>query len=191
MPLDLVLLGAPGAGKGTQARRIAAAHGLVQISTGDMLREAVAAGTDLGRRAQPIMERGDLVPDEIMIGLIRERLGDPDTAGGAIFDGFPRTLAQAGALDEMLPEIGRAIAVAILFDLDDAEAERRMLGRAAEEGRADDTPATIKERLAVYHDKTSPLVAYYDGRSVLVRVDASRGVDEVFAQVADILAALR
>jgi adenylate kinase len=187
MPLDLVLLGIPGAGKGTQALRIADDYGIPQVSTGEMLRAAVALGTGLGRRAQPIMERGDLVPDEVMIGVIRERLGEPDTAGGCIFDGFPRTIPQAEALDAMLPEIGRRITVALLFDLDDDEAARRMLGRAGQEGRTDDNPEAIRERIAVYHAKTEPLIAYYRDRSVLARIDASRGIDEVYAQVAGVL----
>ncbi len=187
MPLDLVLLGAPGAGKGTQALRIAGDYGIPQVSTGELLRAAVARGTELGRRAQPIMERGDLVPDDVMVGVIRERLGEPDTAGGCIFDGFPRTIPQAAALDAMLPEIGRRIAAALMFDLDDDEAERRLLGRAEKEGRTDDSPEVIRGRIAVYHAKTEPLVAYYRDRSVLAHIDAGKGIDDVYAQVVAVL----
>ena len=189
MPLDMVLLGAPGAGKGTQAKRIAADYQLPQISTGDMLRAAVAAGTELGRLAEPIMVSGALVPDEIIVGLIRERLQEPDTSGGCIFDGFPRTIAQAEALDRMLPEIGRRIVVALLFDIDEGVAAGRMLGRAEEEGRSDDTPDTIRRRHEVYREQTEPLVEYYRDSSVLATVNAGAEVDEVYARVAAVLGA--
>lgn len=191
MPLDILLLGAPGAGKGTQAARIAADYGIPQVSTGDMLRAAVTAGTPLGKRARPIMERGELVPDDIIVGVIRERLAEPDTRNGVIFDGFPRTIPQAEALDAMLPEIGRELRAALLFELDDAIAIERMLGRASKEGRADDTPETIRRRLEVYAEQTAPLVDYYKRRSVLSRIDASGTVDEVYAQVRNVLDGLR
>lgn len=187
MPLDILLLGAPGAGKGTQAKRISADYGIPQLSTGDMLRAAVAKGTPLGEQARPIMERGDLVPDVIIVGLIRERLTRPDTAEGCIFDGFPRTIPQAEALDEMLPQIGREIRVALLFELGEEEAVRRMLGRAEAEGRTDDNPETIRRRFEVYRAQTEPLVAYYRDRSVLATLDAGADVDEVYAQAAAIL----
>lgn len=187
MPLDLVLLGAPGAGKGTQAQRIVADYGIPQISTGDILRAAVAAGTELGERVRPIMESGQLVPDELIVELIRDRLEQPDTANGCIFDGFPRTIPQARALDEMLPEIGRRITKALFFDLPDEEARRRMLGRAAQEGRADDTPEVIDERIRVYHEKTAPLITHYRESSTLVRIDATGTVDEVYAHVVAVL----
>jgi adenylate kinase len=189
MPLDLVLLGAPGAGKGTQAQRIVGGYGIPQISTGDILRAAVAAGSALGERVRPIMESGQLVPDDLIVDLIRERLAEPDTAGGCIFDGFPRTIPQAQALDEMLPEIGRRITSALFFDLPDEEAKRRMLGRAEQEGRADDTPEVIEERMRVYHEKTAPLLSHYRDSSVLVRIDAGGTVDEVYAQVTAVLGA--
>jgi adenylate kinase len=191
MPLDVILLGAPGAGKGTQARRIAAGYGIAQLSTGDMLREAVAAGSELGRKAKAIMDAGELVSDEIIVALVRERLAQPDMGAGCIFDGFPRTIPQAEALDGMLPELGRSIRVALLFALDEREAERRMLGRAEQEGRSDDTPETIRRRFEVYREQTEPLVDYYRGRGVLATVDASRGVDEVYGEVAAILDGLR
>lgn len=189
MPLDLVLLGAPGAGKGTQAQRIVAGYDIPQISTGEILRAAVAAGSPLGERVRPIMESGQLVPDDLIVELIGERLARPDTAGGCIFDGFPRTTPQAGALDEMLPAIGRRISVALFFDLADEEAMRRLLGRAEQEGRTDDTPEVIAERMRVYHEQTEPLIAYYRAGSVLVRIDASSTVDEVYAQVTTVLGA--
>jgi adenylate kinase len=187
MPLDILLLGAPGAGKGTQAARIAAEYGIPQVSTGDMLRAAVAAGTPLGERARPIMERGELVPDDIIVGVIRERLAEPDTLGGVIFDGFPRTIPQAQALDAMLPEIGRELRAVLLFELDEAVAMERMLGRAEKEGRPDDTPETIRRRLEVYREQTAPLIGYYRERSVLAELDAAGTVDEVYAQVKAIL----
>jgi adenylate kinase len=189
MPLDLVLLGAPGAGKGTQAQRIVAEYGIPQISTGDILRAAVAAGSELGERVRPIMESGQLVPDELIVDLIRDRLEQADTAGGCIFDGFPRTIPQARALDEMLPRIGRRITSALFFDLPDEEAKRRMFGRAEQEGRADDTPEVIEERIRVYHEKTSPLLEHYRTSSTLVRIDASGTVEEVYARVVAILGA--
>jgi adenylate kinase len=191
VPLDILLLGAPGAGKGTQAKRVAEDYGIPQISTGDMLRAAVADGTELGRRAQPIMERGDLCPDDIIIGVIRERLTDAETRGGCIFDGFPRTIPQAEALDAMLPEIGRELRVAILFELDADEAFRRMLGRAEKEGRADDTPDAIRRRLEVYREQTEPLIAYYRDRSVLRTIDAGADVESVYAELRTILDGLQ
>jgi adenylate kinase len=190
MALDIVLLGAPGAGKGTQAKRLAADRGIMQVATGDILRAAVENGTELGCEAQPIMERGDLVPDAIIVGVIRERLTQPETAVGCIFDGFPRTTPQAEALDAMLPELGREIRVALLFELDEEEAVRRMLGRAAEEGRADDLPETIKRRFEVYRELTEPLSSYYRGRSLLRTIDAGGSVDEVRDQVDGIIESL-
>jgi adenylate kinase len=187
MPLDLLLLGAPGAGKGTQAKRISQDYGIPQISTGDMLRAAIAAGTELGRRVAPILDSGELVPDDLIVELIRERLLDNDTGAGFILDGFPRTIAQAEALDAMLERIDRRIAAVLEFQLPQVEAVRRLLGRAEQEGRTDDTPETITRRMDVYRDQTEPLVAYYLSRGVLVGVDASGTVDEVYAQVTDVL----
>ena len=159
MPLDLLLLGAPGAGKGTQAKRIATAYGVPQIATGDMLRAAVASGTELGNRVKPILDSGELVPDELIVALIRERLSQGDTGAGFILDGFPRTIPQAEALDAMLDEIGRKLAAVLEFQLDEREAIRRILGRATEEGRSDDTSEVAKRRLEVYRAQTEPLVA--------------------------------
>ncbi len=187
MPLDLLLLGPPGAGKGTQARRIAEDHELPQISTGEMLRAAVAAGTELGRRVAPILAAGELVPDELIVALIRERLGEDDTAAGCILDGFPRTIAQAEALDQMLAGIGRRLAVVVELQLDEDVAVARLLGRAAQEGRVDDTPDTIRRRMEVYREQTEPLTAYYLARSILVGVDAGGTVGEVHAAIENVL----
>ena len=190
MALDLLLLGPPGAGKGTQAKRIASGRGIPQISTGEMLREAVAAGTELGARVQPILESGELVPDDLIVALIRERLAAADTAAGFILDGFPRTIPQAEALDAMLREIGRELAAVIEFQLDDDEAVERLLGRAEQEGRTDDTPDVIRNRMAVYHRQTEPLVEYYRTRGVMVGVDASGTVEQVQRDVEGVLAAV-
>ena len=187
MPLDLLLLGAPGAGKGTQAKRISQDCGIPQLSTGDMLREAITAGSELGRRVEPILAAGELVPDALIIDLMRERLSRADTASGFILDGFPRTLPQAEALDAMLPDIGRRLAVVLEFQLDEEEAVRRLLGRAELEGRSDDTPDTIRRRMAVYREQTEPLVVYYRAQGILVGIDAGRPVEEVFAQVEAVL----
>jgi len=187
VPLDLLLLGAPGAGKGTQAKRISQDCGIPQLSTGDMLREAITAGSELGRRVEPILAAGELVPDALIIDLMRERLSRADTASGFILDGFPRTLPQAEALDAMLPDIGRRLAVVLEFQLDEEEAVRRLLGRAELEGRSDDTPDTIRRRMAVYREQTEPLVVYYRAQGILVGIDAGRPVEEVFAQVEAVL----
>ncbi len=187
MPLDLLLLGPPGAGKGTQAKRLQAEHGIPQISTGDMLREAIASGSDLGRRVEPILASGELVPDDLMIDLIRERAGRSDTEEGFILDGFPRTIPQAEALDAMLEGIGRRVSAVLEFQLDEEAAVERLLGRAAEEGRSDDTTEVIRNRMRVYRDQTEPLVAYYLGRGVLVGIDASGTVDHVTAEIQRVL----
>jgi adenylate kinase len=185
MPLDVLVLGPPGAGKGTQAKRLSEDRGLPHIATGDILRAAIASGSELGRQVEPILERGDLVPDELVVALIRERLGEPDTARGFVLDGFPRTIPQAEALDAMLAEIGRGIVCVLEFQLDEEEAVRRLLGRG--EGRSDDNPETIRRRMAVYREQTEPLVAYYLARGIVVGIDASRTVDEVYAEVQSVL----
>jgi adenylate kinase len=187
MPLDLLLLGGPGAGKGTQAKRLASEHGIPQISTGDMLREAIAAGTELGLRVKPICDRGDLVPDDLIVELIQERLAATDTEAGFVLDGFPRTIAQAEALDAMLARIGRKLAAVLELQLAEEEAVRRILGRAEQEGRADDTAEVAARRFQVYREQTEPLVAYYLAQGILVGIDASRPVDGVYAQIEDVL----
>jgi adenylate kinase len=181
--VDLLLLGPQGSGKGTQAKLVAADHGVPHISTGDMFRAAIAAGTELGRRVEPILEAGELVPDELTVALIRERLAQPDAAGGFILDGFPRNLAQARALDAMLAEIGRELDAILFFDLPDRVAVERLLGRAQEEGRSDDTPETIARRLEIYHEQTEPVVEHYRASSKLVPLHADRGVGEVQEQI--------
>jgi adenylate kinase len=187
MPLDLLLLGPPGAGKGTQAKRIATNRGIPQIATGDMLRAAMAAGTELGRQVKPIYDRGDLVPDELMVALIRERLTAADTHAGFVLDGFPRTLPQAEALDAMLADIHRRLACVLEFQLDENEAVRRLRGRSAQEGRSDDSPETIRHRMRVYREQTEPLAAYYLARGILVGIDAGGSVDYVYAEVEKVL----
>ncbi len=183
----MLLLGPQGSGKGTQAKRISAEYGIPHIATGDILRGAIAAGTDLGREVKPILESGQLVPDELMIGLIRERLEQPDAANGFILDGFPRTMAQADALDAMLDEIGRSLSVVFEFQLPDDVCRDRMLRRAEVEGRADDTPEVIEQRLALYHEQTEPLVGHYRLRGNLVGIHGDRSIDEVFAEVQEAL----
>jgi len=181
--VDILLLGPQGAGKGTQGRLIAAEHGIPHVATGDMLRAAMEAGTELGQRVRPIYDAGHLVPDDLMIALIRERLGEEDARHGFVLDGFPRTMPQAEALEEMLREIGRDLDVVFEFQLADAVGVERMLKRAAEEGRADDTPEAIDERLRLYHAETEPLVEYYRARGNLVGIHADRPVQEVFTEL--------
>jgi adenylate kinase len=180
---NILLLGPQGAGKGTQGRLIAAEHGIPHVATGDMLRNAMASGTELGQRVRPLYEAGHLVPDDLMIALIRERLGLEDARGGFVLDGFPRTMRQAEALEEMLREIGRDLDVVFEFQLEDEVGRERMLRRAAEEGRADDTPEAISERLRLYHEETEPLVEYYRTRGNLVGIHADRPVAEVFGEI--------
>ena len=181
--MDLVLFGPPGAGKGTQAKRISSNYEVPHIATGDMLRAAMAAGTELGRRVKPLYDAGDLVPDDIMIALIRERLADDDAAGGFVLDGFPRTTPQADALDAMLEEIERPLTVVFEFQLPEQVAIERLRGRAQEEGRPDDTPEAIRKRLDLYREQTEPLVEYYRARGILVGIPAEPPVEEVFAEI--------
>jgi adenylate kinase len=181
--LNILLLGPQGAGKGTQGKLIAADFGIPHVATGDMLREAMAAGTEFGRRVKPIYDGGGLVPDDLMVALIRERLGADDAQVGFVLDGFPRTMPQAEALDEMLREIGRELDVVLCFQLEDEVGRERMLKRAAEEGRTDDTPEAIERRLRLYHDETEPLVEYYRSRGNLVGIHADRPIERVFAEI--------
>lgn len=183
----MLLLGPQGSGKGTQAKRIGAEYGLPHIATGDMLREAIAQETELGLRVKPIYDSGQLVPDDLMIELIRERLGEEDAQRGFVLDGFPRTLPQAEALDEMLSEIGRELSIVFEFQLSDDVCRQRMLGRAEAEGRTDDTPEVIDRRLRIYHEQTEPLVGHYRLVGNLVGVHADRSVDEVFAEIQEAL----
>ena len=187
--MNIILFGAPGAGKGTQAERLVAKYGLVQLSTGDMLRAAISAGTDLGKRAKEIMDRGDLVSDDIIVGMIAARLDDKDCAKGVILDGFPRTVAQAEALDEMLASKGLSLDGVIEIRVDEAALFARIENRAAETGgaRSDDNADTLRKRLAVYHENTAPLLPYYRDKGVLKSVDGMATIDEVAAQIESIL----
>jgi adenylate kinase len=181
--LNILLLGPQGAGKGTQGKLIAAEYGVPHIATGDILRTAMEAGSELGLQVKPIYDSGGLVPDEIMIALIRERLADDDAADGFVLDGFPRTAVQAEALDEMLDEIGRPLTVVLEFQLPEKVSIERLTRRAAEEGRADDTPDAIRTRLRLYHEQTEPLIEHYRARGILVGIPADRPVEDVFAEI--------
>ena len=206
-PAVLILLGPPGAGKGTQARVLEENFGLVQLSTGDLLRAAVAAGTEAGKAAKAVMEAGGLVSDEIVINILRDRLADADCAKGVILDGFPRTTVQAEALDDLLAESGQKINAAISLDVQDAAMVTRISGRytcgncgegfhdtfkqPAKDGvcdkcggtdmkrRADDNAETVASRLEAYHAQTAPLIAYYDGKGALQRIDAMGDIDAI------------
>lgn len=188
MSLNVVILGPPGAGKGTQGKLIASEAGIPHINTGDIFRAEVAAESDLGRRVRAILDAGDLVPDELTIEIVRARLGQEDTLGGFVLDGFPRTIAQAEALDVQLEEIDRGgLSVVLDFHVSDEVAIARLLGRATEQGRSDDTPEKVKHRLDVYHEKTEPLVGYYRNKGILVGVHADRSIEDVFAEVEQVL----
>jgi len=188
--VNVLVLGPQGAGKGTQAARIAVDFEIPHVSTGDMFRAAIAAGTALGRRVEPILSAGELVPDALTVELIRERLAEPDAGAGFVLDGFPRTLSQADALDEMLDQIDRSLDMVLFFDLPDDVAIERLAGRAAEEGRADDEPEAIARRLAIYHEQTEPVVEHYRATGLLVPLHAERTVDEVYAEISDAIAQL-
>jgi adenylate kinase len=216
--LNLVLLGPPGSGKGTQGERLNEDLRLPYYATGDILRAAVRDGTELGRAAQEYMDRGDLVPDEVIVGVIAERIDSSEARDGFILDGFPRTTPQAEALDAKLSELGRAVTGVLLIDVSDDEVVRRLGGRRTceanghvfhvefeppkQEGvcdidgsplivREDDKPEVIRRRLATYHEKTEPLVSYYDDRSVLRRIEGEAAPDDVADQVRRTLATLR
>jgi adenylate kinase len=215
--LNLVLVGPPGSGKGTQGERLQDDLRLPYYATGDILRAAVREGTDLGKEAKEYMDRGDLVPDEVMVGLIAERVSSAEAADGFILDGFPRTIAQAEALDAKLSELGRGLSAVLLIDVPEDEVVRRLGGRRScpnghvfhmdfdppkQEGvcdvcgerleiRDDDKPEVVRHRLGTYHDKTEPLVAYYEERGILDRVDGKPAPDEVAARISALLATLR
>jgi adenylate kinase len=185
--LNILLLGPQGAGKGTQAQRVSEAYGIPHIATGDILRSAMAAGTELGLKVKPIYESGQLVPDELMIGLIRDRVREEDTDAGFILDGFPRTLPQAEALDQMLREIGKELSVVFALQLPEAVAIARLTKRSELEGRRDDTPEGIAKRLELYRRETEPLIEWYRVRSSVVTVHADRAVNAVFAEIQEAL----
>ena len=181
--MNLLVLGPQGAGKGTQAKRVAAEQGIPHISTGDMFRAAISDGTPLGLQVAPILASGELVPDALTVALIEERLAQPDAAPGFVLDGFPRNLAQAEALDEMLARVGRGLDAILFFDLPDDIATERMLLRAVEENRPDDTPDVIARRLEIYHAETEPIVEHYRVTGKLVPLHAGRTVEEVWAEI--------
>lgn len=211
----LILLGPPGAGKGTQARMLEADFGLIQLSTGDLLRAAVAAGTEAGKRAKAVMEAGQLVSDDIVLAILKDRMAQPDVARGIILDGFPRTAGQAAALDALLAEAGQQVTAAISLEVDDEAMIARVAGRytCADCGegyhdqfkqpatagtcdkcggtgfkrRADDNAVTVRERLSAYHAQTAPLIAHYDRLSVLEKVPAMGSIDGIRATLADIV----
>jgi adenylate kinase len=191
MPSAIVFFGPPGSGKGTQASRLAASAGIPQVSTGDLLRSHVARGTSLGAIAKPIMESGALVPDDLVTKMLAERLREPDATNGAIFDGYPRTVAQARSLDALLKEAGGRVDVVLFIDVADATLVDRLLKRAVLEGRADDTKETIAERLRVYREKTAPLADLYRGAGLLVAIDGDRPIDVVAADVTAAVARAR
>jgi adenylate kinase len=177
--MNLILFGPPAAGKGTQAKRLVTERGMVQLSTGDMLRAARTSGSELGKRVAAIMDAGSLVSDEIVIALIEERLPEAEAAGGAIFDGFPRTVAQAEALDAMLARRGQKIDHVIRLKVDDEALMQRIAGRFAQEGRADDNPEAFKVRLTAYNSQTAPLLPFYRGQGKLVEVDGMAPIEAV------------
>jgi adenylate kinase len=185
--VNVLLLGPQGSGKGTQAKRIEAEYGIPQIATGQMLRDAIEQKTELGLKVKSIVESGRLVPDDMMIDLIRERLDDEDTAEGFILDGFPRTSAQADALDAMLSEIGRELSIVFEFQLSDDVATERLLRRAELEKRNDDTSEVIARRLQLYHEETEPLVEHYRLQGNLVGIHADHTVNEVFREIQEAL----
>ena len=181
--MNILLLGPQGSGKGTQAKRISAEYGIPHIATGDMLRAAMAAGTPLGVRVKPIYDSGGLVPDDIMIELIRERLDEDDARDGFVLDGFPRTSAQADALDAMLREITRELTIVFELQVSDEICIERLLKRARDENRPDDTPEAIARRLELYHRETEPLVEHYRAQGILVGIHADGTPNEVFAEI--------
>ncbi|MGI9168867.1 MAG: adenylate kinase [Caulobacteraceae bacterium] len=177
--MNLILFGPPAAGKGTQAKRLVETRGMVQLSTGDILRAAIVSGSTLGREVEHIMRRGDLVPDTAVIGLIEARLPELDAHGGGIFDGFPRTLAQAQALDAMLERRAHRIDLVIRLKVDEAALKARVAGRFAQTARPDDNPAAFEQRLIAYNRDTAPVLPYYQAHGKLVELDGMAPVEAV------------
>jgi adenylate kinase len=178
-----VMLGAPGVGKGTQSKRLIEHLSIPHVSTGEILRSEIAAGSSIGRQVEDLLAAGHLVPDELMNEIVRRRLVQPDCQRGCLLDGYPRTIEQAAALDEFLKEIGRPLDAVILIVCDENELITRLLGRAALEGRNDDTPEAIAERLRIYHEQTEPLIDYYRRTGVLREIDGMGAPDDVFRQI--------
>ncbi|CAI8364697.1 MAG: Adenylate kinase [Alphaproteobacteria bacterium UBA4588] len=189
--MNIILFGPPGAGKGTQAQRIVDRHGVVQLSTGDMLRAAIAAGSELGLRAKSLMDEGKLVPDDVIIGMIADRMNDEDCKNGVILDGFPRTIAQAKALDAMFAAGHIQLDQVIEIQVDEAALFARIENRAAEPGdaRSDDTAEVLEQRLKVYHENTAPVLPYYRDKGQLNIVDGMQSIEEVAAQIKSLLSA--
>lgn len=181
--MNIILLGPPGCGKGTQGEILAERTGLVRISTGDLLRDAAAKGTALGQRAKSFMDQGRLVPDEIIVGLLREVLASPRATKGVLMDGFPRTVAQAEAVDTLLGERQRKVDQVLFFDVPDQELLKRITGRAAAEGRSDDNPESFRQRLVAYRQQTQPLVDFYRKRGILMEVEAVGSIPEIAVRV--------
>ena len=177
--MRIVLLGPPGSGKGTQASLLKDKLGVPHISTGDLLRAAVAAGTRLGQQAKAAMDAGELVSDELMLGLIEERMGADDVATGYLLDGYPRNLAQARALDEVLERIEKPVQKALSLIVDEEQIVERLAKRAEEEGRSDDSEQVVRNRLAVYREKTAPVTGYYEAKGLLVEVDGVGSIDTI------------
>ena len=185
--MNIILFGPPAAGKGTQAKRLVDTRGMVQLSTGDMLRAAIASGSELGRRVKGIMDRGELVSDDIVIELIEARLPEAEARGGAIFDGFPRTVGQAQALDTMLERRGSAIDRVLRLKVDENALIARIAKRFAEEGRPDDNPDSFRVRLSAYADQTAPLLPYYQQQDKLAEIDGMASVDAVASAIDEAL----
>ncbi len=185
--MQLIIFGPPGAGKGTQAQNIVDNYGTDHLSTGDMLREAVRNGTELGTLAKSYMDEGELVPDDVIIGMIREKITSENNSNGFILDGFPRTIAQADALSEMLDSVGKKIDVVVSIEVDDKEIIERILERQKIEGRDDDTEEIVRTRLEVYKSQTEPLKSYYGDKGVLKEVDGLGTIDDVYVRIDKIL----
>ena len=185
--MNIILFGPPAAGKGTQAKTLVSERGLIQLSTGDMLRAARASGTELGKKVAGIMDSGQLVSDEIVIALIEEQLDSNPNAAGFIFDGFPRTVPQAKALDETLKKRGQKVDSVIRLCVEDESIISRITKRFEEQGRTDDNPETFKKRLAAYHENTAPLLPYYSAQGKLTEVDGMAAIETVSASVAEVL----
>ena len=186
--MRLVLLGPPGSGKGTQAARLKEYLQVPHISTGDLLRAEVAAGSPLGLQAKEVMARGELVSDDILLGMLEDRFSRDDTKAGFILDGYPRNLAQAAALDELLASLGQKFDAAVQLAVDNEQIIERLAGRAQAEGRADDTPESVRHRLNVYDEKTAPVIDYYRQHGQLTVVDGVGSLDEVFTRITEALA---
>ena len=186
--MRLVLLGAPGSGKGTQATRLKEHLQVPHISTGDLLRAEVAAGSPLGVQAREVMARGDLVSDDILLGMLKDRFSRDDTRAGFILDGYPRNLAQAAALDRLLQDLGQKFDAAIQLAVDNEQIIERLAGRAAAEGRADDTPDSVRHRLNVYDEQTAPVIEFYRAHGQLTVVDGVGSLDDVFNRIVEALA---